>query len=272
MTRLGDNSWGKSAVRLSKVRRGQESHDFHDLSVQVLLTGDVDAAFVQGDNARVLPTDTMRNTVYALAQEHLNDDIEAFAGRLADHFVAKEGIDSATVSMNQRRWQRVGPTGFIGGSSETRAARVERNSEGSTTWGGIDGLVVLKTTDSAFAGYPKDEYTILPETDERLLATSVTAEWRYASVPVDTTATWERLRQALVDGFFTGWSASIQHQGWQMGEAALAAVPEIEEIAFRLPNQHHISFALDRFGMTDEGTVFQPTSEPYGDIRFTVRR
>lgn len=269
---LGPTRWGKTDVRVSKVFRGGDADDFLDVAVQVLLQGDVAAAYTEGDNSGVVPTDTMRNTVYVLAQDHLEDDVEGFARTLSDHFLAKEGIDSASVAVEQRRWQRTGPTGFIGGSSEVRIGRVEASGGASTTWGGIDGLVVLKTTDSAFAGYPKDEYTILPETDDRLLATSVAAEWRYSTAPADTTAAFDTLRQALLDGFFTGWSASIQHQGWQMGEAMLAAVPEIEEISFRLPNQHHIGFALDRFGITDEGTVFQPTSEPYGDIRFRMTR
>lgn len=272
MTRLADNSWGKSSVRVSKVHRGEDSDEFSDVTVQVLLQGEVEAAYLNGDNSAVLPTDTMRNTVYGLAQEHLDDDLEGFGRSLAIHFLSKEGIAGASVELEERRWERTGPYGFIGGSSERRTASVEVAASGETVWGGIDGLVVLKTTNSAFAGFPKDEYTILPETDDRILATTITCRWRYGTDVADTTGTWSKIREILVKRFFENWSASVQHQGWMMGQAALEAVPDIEEIAFRLPNQHHLSFNLERFGMQDRGIVFQPVSEPFGDIRFTVTR
>lgn len=272
MTTLADNTWGKSAVRVSKLSRGDDADDFIDVTVQVLLAGDVTAAYQAGDNAAVLPTDTMRNTVYALAQDYLTSDLEAFGRVLADHFLGRERIEAATVALEERRWRRAGPTGFLGGSSERRTARVVMDEVGAVVRAGIDGLVVLKTTDSTFAGFPRDEFTILPEKADRLLATTVTAEWRYQPVPTDTGAAWDLARQTIIDRFFGDWSASVQHQGWQMGEAILAAVPEIAEISFRLPNQHHLEFGLDRFGIEDRGTVFQPVSEPYGDIRFTITR
>jgi urate oxidase len=271
MARLGDNRWGKSAVRVSKILRTESGDDFVDLTVRVLLQGDVEAAHVQGDNSGVLPTDTMKNTVYGLAQEHLTRDLEAFAAVLCDRFLERDGITAADVSISQRIWDRTGPSGFVGGGSERRLARVVGGS-GAGVWAGIDGLVVLKTTGSAFSGFPRDEFTLLAETDERVLATSVRAVWRYSATPLDTTSVWESARAAMTESFFAEHSASVQHQGWMMGEALLRTIPEIEEVEFRLPNQHHLSYDLTRFGMEDEGLVFQPVSEPYGDIGFTVTR
>ena len=268
---LGENRWGKSEVRVSKVLHGQAGDDFVDATVQVLLSGDVAAAHTDGDNSAVLPTDTMRNTVYGLAQTHLTHDLEGFAGVLADHFTAREGIDRAEVTVSQRLWQRSAPTGFIGGGSERRIARASRGSIDSTR-AGVEGLVVLKTQGSAFEGFPRDEYTILPDAADRLLATSITAEWSYTTVPVDTSNTWGVVRATLVDRFFEDWSASVQHQGYLMGEAVLASVPEVSEISFRLPNQHHLPFDLTRFGLEWDNTVFHPVSEPYGDIYLTVTR
>ncbi len=272
MATLGPNQWGKSEVRVSKVLRGENQDEFLDLTVQILLTGDVGAAFRDGDNSAVLPTDTTKNTVYGLAQKHLTSDLEAFGMVLGEHLVGKEGIDSANVSISQNRWTRHGATGFLGGGSEQRTTTVSSSPHEISVSSGIAGLVVLKTTDSAFVGFPRDEFTILPEADDRLLATSVTADWVYPGLPADTTATWNRVRTLLVDHFFDDWSASVQHQGWKMAEAVLEAVPEISEISFRLPNQHHLAFDLTRFGLANEGTVFQPVSEPYGDIRFTAHR
>lgn len=272
MAVLGENRWGKSEIRISKVLREDDQDQFLDLTVQVLLTGEVEAAFVDGDNSGVLPTDTTKNTVYGLAQENLTADLEVFAALLGAHFVAREGIETAQVSIAGNRWARAGATGFIGGGSERRTTRTFTESSGVSLWSGVEGLVVLKTTDSAFVGFPRDEFTILPEAEDRLLATSVTAEWTYLEMPGEPTATWEKVRSILVERFFADWSASVQHQGWMMAEAVLASVPEVAEISFRLPNQHHLAFDLARFGLPNEGTVFHPVSEPYGDIQFTARR
>jgi urate oxidase len=272
MATLGKNRWGKSQVRVSKLHRFEDHDDFSDIEVQILLEGGVQRAHTDGDNTAVLPTDTMRNTVYGLAQEHLTRDLEGFGSTLCDHFLSRPLVTAANVTIAERLWSRVTPTGFTGGGSERRITRVARGGEESGIWAGVTGLVVLKTTGSAFAGFPRDEFTALPEAEDRVLATSVTATWRYTSMPADTTAAWEAARQTLVEHFFADWSASVQHQGWLMGQAVLEAVPEIDEIELHMPNQHHLPFDLARFGLENEGTVFQPVSEPYGDISLTVTR
>ena len=271
MAQLSENRWGKSEIRISKIHRSDAGDDFSDLAVQVLLEGDVESAHTAGDNRAVLPTDTMRNTVYCLAQDHLSRDLEAFASFLGDHFLDR-GVARAAVSISERLWSRAGPTGFVGGSSERRTARVAKGVGETGTWAGIEGLVVLKTAGSAFTGFPTDEFTVLPETEDRILATSVTATWRYSTVPEDTTRTWETARRTLVERFFTDWSASAQHQGWLMAVGLLEAVPEIDRVDLNLPNQHHLPFDISRFGMEDRATIFQPVAEPYGDIGLTVTR
>lgn len=265
---LGVNRWGKSGVRVSKVFG---DGGFIDVTAQVLLQGGVDTAHTAGDNSSVLPTDTMRNTIYGLAQESLTPDLERFGETLCDRFLARDDIHTAVVTLYETVWRRETDTGYVGGGSERRRARVERGVSSSTS-AGVDGLVVLKTTGSAFEGFPRDEFTILPEASDRLLATSVTADWSYSEIPPDTSETWWRARDLLVERFFADWSASVQHQGYMMGEAVLAAVPEITEIGFHLPNQHHLPYDLTRFGMDWNGTVFHPVSEPYGDIYLTVTR
>lgn len=267
---LGSNRWGKSEVRVSKVLPG-DPDDFLEVTVQVLLEGDVEAAHVRGDNSNVLPTDTMRNTIYGLAQDHLSHDLEGFAHTLARHFLSKDPVDGCAIAVRESIWRRETATGFTGGGSERRTALVQAGPAG-TTRAGIEGLVVLKTRGSAFEGFPQDEFTILPEAGDRLLSTSITAQWEYSELPEDTTATWERVRALLLKGFFSDWSASVQHQGYLMGEAVLEEVGQISSIDFRLPNQHHLPFDLTRFGMEWDGTVFHPVSEPYGDIYLTVER
>lgn len=268
---LGEKRWGKSDVRVSKVLRTGGADDFIDVAVQVMLRGDVGAAYVEGDNSGVVPTDTMRNSVYALAQEYLTRDLERFAEVLCVHFLDKESVNEVAVSIDEYIWSRRTVSGFVGGGSERRTALVTRGT-GESTSAGLSGLVVLKTTGSAFEGFPKDDLTTLPEASDRILATSITAEWDYPDMPENTTATWGRVRQTIVDHFFSDWSASVQHQGYLMGEAVLEVVPEISEIRFRLPNQHHLPFDLTRFGMDWKGTVYHPVTEPYGDIHLTVTR
>jgi len=268
---LGAKRWGKSEIRVSKVFRGQAGDDFIDLTVQILLEGDVTGAYTAGDNSSVLPTDTMKNTVYGLAQEHLTRDLEAFGEVLCEHFLEREDIQTAEISLAERLWHRGSPHGFIGGGSERRTARVIRG-ESDSTRAGVESLVVLKTSGSAFEGFPRDQFTILPETSDRILATSITAEWAYSPMPANTSTTWALARTTLVDRFFEDWSASVQHQGYLMGEEVLRSVPEVSEISFRLPNQHHLPFDLTRFDLPWSNVVFQPVSEPYGDIYLTVTR
>lgn len=271
MAELGVNRWGKSRVRVSKLHRGEVADDISDVIVSVFCEGDVAAAHTDGDNRNVLPTDTMKNAVYALAQEHLTRDLEGFGERLAEHFLERETIHQVRVELAERVWQRETATGFLGGGSARRVARIARGEEEETV-SGVEDLVVLKTRGSAFTGFPKDDLTTLPEAEDRLLATSIGAEWRYDPVPEDTATAWGQICRAMIDSFFEEWSASIQHQGFQMGEAVLAAVPEVSEISLRLPNQHHLPVDLTRFGLPDHAIVFQPVSEPYGDIALTVRR
>jgi urate oxidase len=213
----------------------------------------------------------MRNTIYGLAQGQLSHDLDGFAALLADHFLAKPAIERVEVTVGERIWQRATPTGFIGGGSERRLARVVRGSE-EVAAAGVEGLVVLKTRGSAFTGFPGDEFTILPEAEDRLLATSITAEWVYSSLPADPSSTWGTVRATMVDSFFAVDSASVQHQGYLMGEQVLVVVPEVTEISLRLPNQHHLPFDLSRFGMEWANTVFHPVTEPFGDIYLTVTR
>src|SRR3970282_1380805 len=184
VARLDRSRWGKSEVRMSKIHPSESGDDFSDLSVQVLLEGDVEPAHTRGDNSAVLPTDTMRNTVYCLAQEHLGRDLEAFAALLCDHFLDRDQVTGATVTIVERLWSRVGPYGFTGGGSERRTARVSKADQ-TPAWAGVEGLVVLKTTGSAFSGFPRDEFTVLPEAEDRILATSVTADSRYTNPPQD---------------------------------------------------------------------------------------
>ena len=282
-TVLGQNNYGKSRVRLVKVTRRPDRHDIVDLTVDVALEGDFAAAHLAGDNAGMLATDTMRNTVYALAQGHDDvDDLERFGIRLVEHFLAAgPTVTRARVRLAAHPWSRLvtgddapHPHAFQGGSGGDRITTVAGDADGISIEAGIDDLVVLKTTGSGWEGYHRDRYTSLAETDDRIMATEITARWTYAAPfdDIDFTASWEAVRAIVLEAFADHYSPSVQFTLHRMGEAVLEARPEVERISFSLPNKHHLLYDLARFGLENDHEIFHATEEPYGLIEGTVQR
>jgi urate oxidase len=276
---LGQNNYGKSSVRLVKVSRGGERHELKDLTVDVAFEGRYETVHRAGDNAPVLPTDTMKNTVYALARLHPVERIEAFARTLVEHFLsATEQAARVRVRVAAHEWQRLAVDGaahhhsFIRGSAERRIAVVTGDRRELRVEAGIEEMQVLKTTGSAFEGYMRDGYTTLRETSDRILATAVAAHWRYARGVADYDASFARARAALLDTFADHDSRSVQHTLYAMAEAALEACPEIDEMRLSMPNKHHILVDLSPFHLDNPNEVFVATPEPYGLIEATVRR
>ena len=276
---LGANSYGKSGIHLVKVVRDGGRHDLLDLMVAVKLEGRFERAHTEGDNADILPTDTMKNTVFALARTHRWTHPEEFGRMLAEHFIAASATASrASIELRQARWSRLAttggphPTAFTLGGAEYRMARVARDrSGGFVVTGGVEGLTILRSAGSAFSGYPRDAYTTLPETRDRILATSLTAEWRYAGGGKEGAA-WDAIRQSLLDAFVDHESESVQHTLWRMGQSAIDAHHAIEEIRLTMPNKHHLIVDLAPFGMDNPNEIFVATTEPYGLIEAVVKR
>ena len=271
------NRYGKSRVRLVKLRRSREPHEIVDLTIDVQLEGAFDAVYVDGDNAACLATDTMKNTVYALARQDPIVSVESFGLRLADHFIATPHVVRVRLSASEHRWNRLTvdgrphPHAFSQPGGEQWTAAVTCDRDRREVVSGLANLVVLKTTDSAFAGFPRDRFTTLPETSDRILATSVTASWRYASASADFSAR-DRIRTALLETFAAHDSRSVQHTLYAMGEAALAACGEIVEITLTLPNRHHLLVDLAPFGLDNPNEIFVATDQPYGLIEATITR
>jgi len=275
---LGQNDYGKSEIRLVKVRRDTGRHELRDLTVDVALEGDFEAAHVKGDNTGLLATDTMRNTVYALAKDHLTGSIEEFALRLVDHFLeAGPTVGRARVRITEHPWSRIEVGGqnhehsFVRGSGE-RIATVRGDASGARVEAGIDDLQVLKTTNSGWEGFLRERYTILPETNDRILATKVAADWTYGEADVDFDRLWRGVQDQILATFTDHYSPSVQNTLYRMGKAVLEGFPEIEKIHLSLPNKHHLLYDLERFGVENDGEIFHATSEPYGLIEGTVER
>ena len=270
---LGPNSYGKSGIRLVRVGRESPRHELRDLTVHTALSGDLDATHDTGDNAGVLPTDTQKNTVYALARDGVGT-VEAFAERLARHFVDRvPTIGAARIRVEEHAWDRIGAHSFTRGEGgEARTTEVVYDGRAAATTSGVRDLLLLNTTDSAFSGFLVDEYTTLPETDDRILATAVTATWDYGSGRPDFDRAFAAARGALLEAFADTYSLSLQQTLYAVGERILKAIPEVAEVRLSMPNRHHYLFDLGRFGLDNPGVVFQAGDLPYGLIEGTVRR
>jgi len=277
---LGQNNYGKSRVRMVKVSRDGVRHTVKEVSVDIALEGDFEAIHCAGDNANCLPTDTMKNTVYALGKSHPLDSIEGFALHLARHFVEQTApVSAARVRISLVPWERVSVDGkehahtFTKGSEERQTCDVRVEKKGETAVvGGTDGLKILKSTNSAFSGYLKDPFTTLPETRDRIFSTTVAATWKYRSEKVDFAAARNAIRDAIVRTFASHMSESVQQTLYAMGEAALNKCSEIESIRLSLPNSHCLLINLKPFGMENANEIFVPTDEPHGLIEATIAR
>ncbi|HTP59682.1 MAG TPA: urate oxidase, partial [Spirochaetia bacterium] len=268
-----------SDIRLTKVVRNGQTHALLELAVQVMLGGAFEAVYTEGDNSPCIPTDTMKNTVYALARTNDFDSPEAFAGILAQHFLRYDQVAWAEVSILQEPWARITvdgaahPHSFTRGGSGARYCRLrQERTEAPAIQGGIRGLEVIKTTKSAFVGFFKDRYTTLPESTDRIFATRIDATWEYAAGLRGFADIYDAAKCALLEAFAGHDSASVQHTIFAMGEAFLARVPQAVSISLIMPNQHRVLVNLGPFGLDNPNEIFIATSEPYGLINGTVAR
>lgn len=276
---MGPNQYGKAEVRIVTVNRDGARHSIRDLNVSTSLRGEFDEAHLTGDNSAVLPTDTQKNTVHAFAKQEPVGEIEDFAQRLGRHFVeSQDPVHGARVLVEEYGWERipVGGTGhdhaFSRSSDEKRTTAVTFDGSTAHVVSGLEDLVVLKSTGSEFWGYPKDEYTTLTETEDRILATAVTARWRYLNTEVDWAKSFEAIRSTMLEAFATTHSYALQQSLYEMGKAVLERQPEVAEVRLSLPNKHHFRTDLSPFGLENDNEVFFAADRPYGLIEGTVTR
>jgi urate oxidase len=277
--KLLSNRYGKARVRVMKILREGATHTIKEIDVAALLTGDFAASYTSADNSKVVATDTIKNTVNVLAKEHLGREIERFGVSLGQHFLAKyPHVESASAEIFVKDWQRMEIDGephshaFCAGSEAKMWTRVICTRDAQSVASGVRDLVILKSTGSGWEGYPRDEYTTLPETNDRILATSFDATWTWSSTPADYNAANEAILSAMLSVFANNYSPSAQASVYQMGEAALKAGPEISRVDMAMPNKHCLLINLKPFGLENANEVFVPTDEPHGQIEGSVVR
>ena len=276
--KLVDNYYGKARVRLVKVIREPEKHILKELTVNVRLEGNFTVAYTSSNNHIVLPTDTIKNTIYVFAKTHPLNSIEQFGLDVSQHFETRlPHVNKVAVELEETLWQRLTVSGeshphaFIGGNSEKRTSIVTRSANGTQVQSGIKDLFILKTTGSGFSGFIRDEYTTLKETDDRILSTIITAIWDYKSDDVDFLTCSQSIRHTLISTFAKHYSHSLQQTLYTMAEAVLAECPALAEIHLSMPNKHNLLVDLTSFGLQNNNEIFRPTDEPYGVIEGRVR-
>lgn len=275
MAQLQFNTYGKTAVRLTYVDRTNPRHEVRELSVSIFFEGDFRDSYFTGSNSSLLPTDTMKNTVYVLAKQLRWADIETFGRGITGHFLSRvPHVHQVTVQIEQVPWERIGEhaAAFRQAGTERRTAEISATRSGRQFTSGIRGLQVLKTADSAFAGFIKDEWTTLGETSDRLFGTVVSADWTYSRLDLDFNGTFTQVRDTLMQKFATHQSLSVQQTLFAMAEAVLAGCPAVQEIHLTLPNKHCLLVDLGRFGIENPNQIFMPIDEPSGYIEARVMR
>jgi urate oxidase len=280
---LGPNQYGKAESRVVRIYRDGDRHEIRDVNVSTSLRGDFSDAHRLGDQAHVLPTDSQKNTCFAYAKERGIAEIESYAQELATHFVDDiEPVSGARVEVAEYAWERVPVNGREhdhtwvrkGQEVRTTVVTVEGQGDEQNVWvvSGLQDLVLLKSTGSEFHGYLKDGYTTLPETRDRVMATSLVARWRYVGTDVDWDKTYHDVRRIMLEQFATVHSLALQQTLWEMGRAVLEAHPEIAEVRLSAPNKHHFPVDLSPFGLDNPNEVFHAADRPYGLIQCTVTR
>lgn len=271
--------YGKARVRLLKIFRRADRHDIKEVDVSIQLQGDFAAAYTAADNRLVVPTDTMKNIVQVLAHEHLGSQLEPFGVLVGQHFLARyPQVARVTVMMAEMDWRRLSVEerphehSFVSGGSQRRFMDSDLSREGIRVESGIEDLALVKSTGSGFAGFPRDEFTTLLETQDRILATRLTGRWLFERQPPDYGAVNESILAAMLKAFALNYSPSVQATLYQMAEAALSAAPEIAQVTLTMPNLHCLPVDLKPFGRENRNELFVPTQEPQGVIEATIAR
>jgi urate oxidase len=279
---LGQNQYGKAEVRVVKITRDTRRHEIEDLNVTSQLRGDFEAAHLEGDNTHVVATDTQKNTIYAFARDGIGSP-EAFLLRLGEHFTSSfDWVTGGRWEAESYGWDRIQAHGsghhhsFVRAGQEVRTAVLVRDGAAAHLISGLTDLTVLKSTQSGFVGFDRDKYTTLPETTDRILATDVSARWRFKTgtdfTAVDFNKSYADIKALLLEAFTEKYSHALQQTLFDMGAKVLEAHPEIDEIRFSMPNKHHFLVDLSPFGLDNPNEVFFAADRPYGLIEATVQR
>jgi urate oxidase len=274
------NRYGKGRVRVMRIHRDGGRHEVSQLNVRAMIEGDFAPAYTNADNSTSVSTDTIKNVVNIVARENTGLCTEEFCQVLAGKFLdSYPQVTSVAITAHETKWSRLSfggkphPHSFILDSNGKPFVEAAAAREGTSALvSGIDGFTFMKSTQSGWENYVRDSFTTIAQTNDRMCATAMVASWKWSAKPSSYPATNAKILATLLEVFGTTYSASVQDSLYRMGEAALAAVPEISEISMACPNMHFILMNLTAFGLDNNNDVFLPTDEPHGQIECTVGR
>ena len=277
---LISHTYGKGRVRVMRIHRDGDYNEVRETSVRMMLDGDFSASFTDGDNRLVIATDTIKNIAYIVARETLTASPEAYAQAIAERFLQRyDQVSQVTVSLHETRWTRASfdgkphPHSFtLDANGKPTVTLVAPRGAAPSVTSGIAGYTFLKSTGSGWVDFVTDDYTILPPTTDRIAATAMDASWTWLSAPADYVAANALVLSTMLEVFATTYSRGVQDSLYRMGEAALAAVPELATVRMACPNKHYLPTKLEPFGMSSDNTVFIATDEPHGQIECLVGR
>lgn len=278
---LAQNDYGESRIRLLRLMRRGGLHELKDLTLSVRLEGAFEATHKKGENRAILPTDTVKNTVYVLARQYPAEAIEEFAFHLTEHFLTyNPQVALVEAHISERPWSRImiGDKGhaaaFLASASEKRTARISQARDKLALQSGLEDLLVMKTSGAAFNDFLRDPYTTLEEGQQRILSTALNATWSYEFAEPDMpfSTMWHGVRKTLLETFAAHEGKSIQNTLYTLGQAVLDNFEAINEIHLRMPDNYCSAVNLKPFGMENDNQVFVPLTEPQGMAQATLRR
>lgn len=282
--KLKSNNYGKSNVRILKVKREKSIHNIVEMNINVQLKGDFDNVHLIGDNSKVLPTDTIKNTLYVLAKENPVNSVEEFITYAGKYFFNNnEQVSEVTINAEEKIWKRINTSAnskekpvlhdhsFINPGREIRTCKIKITKDTVKIRSGLKDLIVLKTTCSGFEGYIKDKFTTLLETRERIFSTSIKAEWKYNTDDVDFVKVCNKVRNLILSTFAAHNSLSVQQTLFECGKVVTEQISEIKEISVSMPNKHYLKFDLEQFGIDNNNEIYIPTDEPFGLIEGVIK-
>lgn len=280
MPEIKSTSYGKARVPVMKVVRGDDAHQVWEFVVDVTAGGEaLEKSYTQQDNSPVVATDTMKNLVNYLGHEHDFSSLEDHALYLARSFRKHYGhLPRWTVHVEGAPWEPIttngkpSPISFGRSGPEMHFTTAVVDGEEESLSSGLRDLILLKTTDSAFSDFYRDEFTTLQDAEDRILSTNITAEWTLPTADTDYRRVNATVRETILEIFVELRSESVQHLAHEMGVAILERCEEIEEISLRLPNRHYFLMDLSSFGVENEDTLYLPAPVPHGDIHLTLKR
>lgn len=287
-----DKEYGKAGVKLLYVAQNGPKHIIKELEVETSLTLDSEKDYKYGDNSDIIATDSQKNTVYILAKKFGVENLEKFGILLAQHFIDKyPWVVSARITLSQHPWSRIVDKqgaehshAFVSSPKFVRTAEVLMDrSRVPRVASGVRGLTVIKTTQSAFVNFFSDEYRTLPDMEDRIFSTIVTADWKYGNIRgLDFDKAFSTVESTILESFAGPadkgiYSPSVQQTQYLTQKSIFQKIPQVDAIKMSMPNRHYFPVDFSRFPIPEvqgagAGQVMLPVDKPSGMITSTLAR